>query len=188
MVIARLLSNLTSEESVLAEAEIIIILLGVTLIVALTSRRLRLPYTLLLVLVGLVIGIEIGETHYTNSFPSILWALVGVIIGRVLMIYLLIPLHDLVSRRLENRTFRKQETQRFLPLPHSIPSTWRPLLLLSGLRGALSIALVLSLPTILSQGNLLIDTVFGVVLVTLLGQGLGLRILLPRWPKEETSS
>ncbi|HEX6110025.1 MAG TPA: sodium:proton antiporter [Ktedonobacteraceae bacterium] len=136
----------------------------------------------------LLVGIEIGETHFTNSFPSILWALVGVIVGRVLMIYMLIPLHDLVARRLEDRAHRKQKTQRFLPLPNSIPSTWRPLLVLSGLRGALSIALVLSLPTILSQRNLLIDTVFGVVLVTLLGQGLGLRILLPRWPEEETSS
>jgi len=44
-------------ESILGEAETIVILLAVTLIVALTSRRLRLPYTLLLVLVGLVIGI-----------------------------------------------------------------------------------------------------------------------------------
>jgi hypothetical protein len=33
--------------------------------------------------------------------------------GRVLMIYLLLPLHDLVARRLENRTYRKQEPQRF---------------------------------------------------------------------------
>ncbi len=134
----------------------------------------------------LLIGIEIGETHFKNSFPSILWALVGVIVGRVLMIYTLIPLHDLVARRLEGRAHRKQETQRFLPLPHSIPSTWRPLLVLSGLRGALSIALVLSLPTILSQRNLLIDTVFGVVLVTLLGQGLGLRPMkaVPALPKQ----
>jgi CPA1 family monovalent cation:H+ antiporter len=136
----------------------------------------------------LLIGIEIGETHYTNSFLSILWALGGVIVGRVLMIYTLLPLHELISRSLERREKRKKKPQHILPLTHSIPLTWRPLLVLSGLRGALSIALVLSLPTILTQRNLLIDTVFGVVLVTLIGQGLGLRILLPRWPKEETSS
>jgi monovalent cation:H+ antiporter, CPA1 family len=136
----------------------------------------------------LLVGIEIGETKFTNSFLSILWALGGVIVGRVLMIYLLIPLHDLVARRLEDRAHRKQESQPFLPLPQPIPSFWRPLLVLSGLRGALSIALVLSLPTTLAQRNLLVDTVFGVVLVTLLGQGLGLRVLLPRWPREGTSS
>ncbi len=135
----------------------------------------------------LLVGIEIGETKLTNSFPSILWALGGVIAGRLLMIYVLIPLHDFVARKLEDRAHRKQESRRFLPLPQPIPSSWRPLLVLSGLRGALSIALVLSLPTALAQRNLLVDTVFGVVLVTLLGQGLGLRVLLPHWPKEETS-
>lgn len=57
MVVARLLSYLTNGENVLGEAEIIVVLLGVTLIVALTSRHLRLPYTLLLVLVGLIIGV-----------------------------------------------------------------------------------------------------------------------------------
>jgi NhaP-type Na+/H+ or K+/H+ antiporter len=41
--------------------------------------------------------------------------------------------------------------------------------------------LVLSLPTELEQRNLLTDIVYGVILVTLLGQGLTLRVLLPRW-------
>ncbi len=136
----------------------------------------------------LLVGIEIGETKFINSFPSILWALGGVIVGRLLMVYVLIPLHDFVARRLEDRAHSKQASQRFLPLPQPIPSFWRPLLVLSGLRGALSIALVLSLPTAFSQRNLLEDTVFGVVLVTLLGQGLGLRVLLPRLLKEETSA
>lgn len=136
----------------------------------------------------LLVGIEIGETKLINSFPSILWALGGVIVGRLLMIYVLIPLHDFVARRLEDRAHRKQASQPFLPLPQPIPSFWRPLLVLSGLRGALSIALVLSLPTAFAQRNLLVDTVFGVVLVTLLGQGLGLRVLLPRLLKEETSA
>ena len=134
----------------------------------------------------LLVGIEIGETKLTSSLLSIVWALGGVIAGRLLMIYVLIPLHDVVARRMEDRAQRKQKSRRFLPLPQSIPASWRPLLVLSGLRGALSIALVLSLPTALAQRNLLVDTVFGVVLVTLLGQGLGLRVLLPRWPKEET--
>ena len=41
--------------------------------------------------------------------------------------------------------------------------------------------LVLSLPDALAQRNLLTDIVYGVILVTLLGQGLALRTLLPRW-------
>ncbi len=59
------------------------------------------------------------------------------------------------------------------------------MLLLSGLRGALSIALVLSLPTTLPERGLLEAIVYGVVFVTLLGQGVGLRVLLPRWSKGE---
>jgi len=44
--------------------------------------------------------------------------------------------------------------------------------------------LVLGLPTELEQRNLLTDIVYGVILVTLLGQGLALRVLLPRWKEK----
>ncbi len=136
-------------------------------------------------LLFLLLGIEIGASNFTEAISGILWALGGVIVGRVLMIYMLIPLHDLLAGKLTRNTGKPH---RFLPSPRPIPSSWRPLLVLSGLRGALSIALVLSLPVTLAQRNLLADIVYGVVLVTLLGQGIGLRVLLPRWPKEGTSS
>jgi CPA1 family monovalent cation:H+ antiporter len=57
-------------------------------------------------------------------------------------------------------------------------------MVLSGLRGALSLALVLGLPTELEQRTLLTDIVDGIILVTLLGQGLTLRVLLPRWKEK----
>lgn len=57
-------------------------------------------------------------------------------------------------------------------------------MVLSGLRGALSLALVLGLPAELEQRNLLTDIVYGIILVTLLGQGLTLRVLLPRWKEK----
>ena len=57
-------------------------------------------------------------------------------------------------------------------------------MVLSGLRGALSLALVLALPATLEQRNLLTNIVYGVILVTLLGQGLTLRVLLPRWKEK----
>ncbi|HKT37347.1 MAG TPA: hypothetical protein VJR48_03190, partial [Ktedonobacterales bacterium] len=50
------------------------------------------------------------------------------------------------------------------------------------LRGALSIALALSLPATLPDRELIAGIVYGVVLITLVGQGIGLRALLPRWP------
>src|SRR6266702_5780961 len=57
MVIASLLSSGTSTSSLVDQVRFLILLLIVTLIVALLSRRLRVPYTLLLVIIGLVIGL-----------------------------------------------------------------------------------------------------------------------------------
>jgi NhaP-type Na+/H+ or K+/H+ antiporter len=37
------------------------------------------------------------------------------------------------------------------------------------------------LPIELEQRDLLLDIVYGIILVTLLGQGLTLRVVLPRW-------
>ncbi len=57
MVIASFLSSGTSPSSLVGQVEFLILLLIVTLIVALLSRRLRVPYTLLLVIVGFVVGV-----------------------------------------------------------------------------------------------------------------------------------
>ncbi len=56
MVIAILLSSGASTSSLVGQVEFLILLLIVTLIVALLSRRLRVPYTLLMVIVGFVVG------------------------------------------------------------------------------------------------------------------------------------
>ena len=57
MVISSLLSGGTSSTSLVDQVRFLILLLIVTLIVALLSRRLRVPYTLLLVIAGLVVGL-----------------------------------------------------------------------------------------------------------------------------------
>ena len=129
----------------------------------------------------LLMGFELALTNIVQSFPGIFFGLLGAVIGRVLMIYLFMPLHDVLARWWTQRT---PEWHSRLPRPRPIPSAWRPVMVLSGLRGALSLALVLSLPTALEQRNLLTDIVYGVILVTLLGQGLTLRVLLPRWKEK----
>jgi CPA1 family monovalent cation:H+ antiporter len=137
-------------------------------------------------LLFLLLGIQIGETNLLHAIPGIVWAFVGVVLGRVLMVYILLPLHDLLARYYQGRNRQRIATARsILPAPRPIPAIWRPLIVLSGLRGALSIALVLSLPTNLPDLNLLTGIVYGVVLITLLGQGLGLHLLLPHWPQAE---
>jgi CPA1 family monovalent cation:H+ antiporter len=51
---------------------------------------------------------------------------------------------------------------------------WQAAVLLAGMRGGLSLALALSLPDVIPQRALIIDAVFGVVLFTLVVQGLAL--------------
>ena len=132
-------------------------------------------------LLFLLLGVQIGASHFAQAIPGIIWALVGVAIGRVLMIYLFLPLQDAIARGAARKA---RQQRRLVSIPLPFPNTWRPLLVFSGLRGALSIALVLSLPAALAQRDLLAGIVYGVVLVTLLGQGLGLFVLLPSRPRE----
>ncbi len=134
----------------------------------------------------LFLGIQIGESSLLPALTGIGLALAGVVIGRAAMIYLLLPLHDAFARRLARNKTTK--TPSLFSRPEPLPRRWRPILLLSGLRGALSVALVLSLPVTLPDRGLLEGMVYGVVLVTLLGQGIGLRVLLPRWSKGENES
>ena len=128
-------------------------------------------------LLFLLLGFELALTNIVQSFPGIFFGVLGAVIGRVLMIYVFIPLQDILARWWTRQTTR-------LPRPRPVPPAWRPVMVLSGLRGALSLALVLGLPTALEQRDLLTDIVYGVILVTLLGQGLTLRVLLPRWKEK----
>jgi len=129
-------------------------------------------------LLFLLLGFELALTNLVQSFPGIFFGVLGALIGRILMIYIFIPLQDVLARWWAHRIPKRSSR---LSRPRPIPPAWRPVMVLSGLRGALSLALVLSLPDALAQRNLLTDIVYGVILVTLLGQGLALRILLPRW-------
>jgi CPA1 family monovalent cation:H+ antiporter len=132
-------------------------------------------------LLFLLLGVQIGAASFAQAIPGIIWAVAGVIVGRAAMIYLLLPLYSWFARR---RLARQHHRVKTLSPPQVIPPAWRPVLLLAGLRGALSLALVLSLPDNLPQRPLLDGIIYGVVLVTLLGQGLGLRVLLARWKME----
>ena len=130
-------------------------------------------------LLFLLLGMQIGSAHIGPALVPLLWAIVGVIVGRAVMIFVLFTLHDLVARwyahyrRARGKSLRSSLT----PVPHS----WRPIVLLSGLRGALSLALVLSLPHALPNTGLFEYVTYGVVLVTLVGQGIAMRVILPRW-------
>ena len=60
--------------------------------------------------------------------------------------------------------------------------SWRFVIFWSGLRGALSLALVLALPLEVPARDTLIFSTYAVVLFTLLVQGLSLRLIIRRLP------
>lgn len=130
-------------------------------------------------LLFLLVGVEIGQNPVAEEVLPIGWAVLGLFAGRAAMIYLCIPLYNILARRLAGK-----KIATYLA-PGPIPHRWCLLLLGVGLRGALSLALALALPLSVPNRTLLIFTVYGVVLVTLLGQGFGLRFLLPFLRRQE---
>jgi len=107
--------------------------------------------SMLFLLVGLTI--DLGVLYH--SLLAVAWGVVAVAFSRVVSVYGL----SFVSAK----------------LGRAIPKSWQHIFLLGGLRGALSMALALSLPLRLPHRDLLIAMVFGVVLFTIVIQGLAIR-------------
>ena len=111
-------------------------------------------------LIFLLIGLEINLHTLLADWKIILWAVIAVLAARFFVVYGMSALLDYFGWE-------------------SIRARWRPILVWGGLRGAISLALVLSLPTALGeQGELLRVMTFGVVLFTLLIQATTMRPLL----------
>ena len=129
-------------------------------------------------LLFLLVGIQLGQIPLIGTLAAIGWGVLSVIVGRALMVYLSVYVHNTLLFQVRHRRRRKYLSPGF------IPRRWRILLLSSGLRGALSLALALALPLETPNRSTLIAIVYGVVLVTLLGQGFGLRLLVPLLRRE----
>ncbi len=110
-------------------------------------------------LVFLLIGMEISLPLITQNLYPIALAIVAVFGARALISYL---------TPLLGRFFSKAP----------IPLTWRHTLFWGGLRGSLSVAVALSIPTTIQGRDQILVMTFGVVLFSLLAQGLTMRPLL----------
>jgi monovalent cation:H+ antiporter, CPA1 family len=109
-------------------------------------------------LVFLLIGLEIHPGELLQNWISILLAIGAVLLGRVLSVYLLIPLSNLFAEK--------------------IPLRWQHAAVWGGLRGALALALALSLNAVFPYRQQLLSLTFGVVIFSILGQGLTIKPLL----------
>ena len=119
-------------------------------------------------LVFLLLGLQVNITAIIGSWQPILWALLGVFVARFIVVYGLSWLARHISE--------------------PIPLKWQHILNWGGFRGAISLALALSLPaTMGSERDLLRVMAFGVVLFTLLVQGTTMSPLI-KWLKIITRS
>ncbi len=112
-------------------------------------------------LVFLLIGLEVDLPALLAAWYPIAWAIGAVILARVIVVYGL----SLLARR----------------LAEPVSLRWQHVLSWGGLRGALSLALALSLPASFGSDRGLLRTMaFGVVLFTLLVQATTMRPLVRR--------
>jgi CPA1 family monovalent cation:H+ antiporter len=111
-------------------------------------------------LVFLLTGLEIQLSVLTHNLPLIGWGVLSILAGRLACVYGFMPLLGKLS------------------LP--IPLAWRHVLFWGGLRGSLSIALVLSVPMNMPGREQLVVMVFGAVIFSLLGQGFTIAPLLSK--------
>jgi monovalent cation:H+ antiporter, CPA1 family len=109
-------------------------------------------------LIFLLIGLELDVPMLWNTLPNVLLAIAAYQIGRVLAVYPLLAIANWFDR--------------------PIPIRWQHVLFLANIKGSLSMALALSLPTTLTGRGDLIALVYGTVLLSLLGQGLSLSWLV----------
>ncbi|MDQ6788221.1 MAG: Na+/H+ antiporter [Acidobacteriota bacterium] len=112
-------------------------------------------------LVFLLIGLDVNLREMgANLFPIAI-ALVAVLLSRALVVYGLTWLTNLRG-------------------VNKVPLAYRHVIFWGGLRGAISLALALSLPLALAERELLRVMTFGVVLFTLLAQGTTMQFLMRR--------
>lgn len=122
--------------------------------------------------VFLFIGMEINLPLIAENIQPIAWAIVAVLGARALITYLT----PLVAR----------------PFTRSpLPLSWQHVLFWGGLRGSLSVAVALAIPAAIEQRSQILVMTFGVVLFSLVVQGLTMRPLLGllgmvRPPAEQT--
>ncbi len=109
-------------------------------------------------LVFLLIGLEIHVRELLQNWTSVVLAICAVLVGRVLSVYLLVPLSNLFVER--------------------IPLRWQHVAVWGGLRGALALALALSLNSEFPYREQILNLTFGVVIFSILVQGLTIKPLV----------
>ena len=111
--------------------------------------------------VFLLVGLAIAPQTLVLAAAPIAWGILAILVGRAVVVYGLLGSMSAAIARLGDRRGASS----------AIPPAWLHVLFWAGLRGAVSVALALSLPADLPNRELLQGIVFGIVLFTLIVQG-----------------
>jgi monovalent cation:H+ antiporter, CPA1 family len=109
-------------------------------------------------LVFLLIGLEIHPRSMLENWWAISLAIAAVLLGRMVSIYLFVPISNLFTEK--------------------IPWRWQHVFVWCGLRGALALALALSLDSSFPYREKILDLTFGVVIFSIVVQGLTIKPLV----------
>jgi len=138
--------------------------------------------------VFLVVGFAISVRALADVASPIAWAFAATLAGRAVIVYGLLGVWRLVQRRTHRpkRARKRKDQQPTGRDEAAIPLDWLHVVFWSGLRGAVSTALALSLPLDFPNRSALQGITFGVVLVTLLLQATTAELVVARWGRDRS--
>jgi CPA1 family monovalent cation:H+ antiporter len=133
--------------------------------------------------VFLVVGFAISVQALADVAIPIVWAFAAALAARAIIVYGMLGAWRLVVGRLAAaKSPERPATDRYeIPLPRD----WLHVVFWSGLRGAVSTALALSLPLDFPDRPAMQGITFGVVLLTLLLQATTAELVVARWGKSQ---
>jgi CPA1 family monovalent cation:H+ antiporter len=115
---------------------------------------------LMTALLFLLIGFAISMAEIADALVPIAWGIVAILVARAVLVYIVVGGGSRLLRWRRRRA--------------GLPIGWQHVMLAAGLRGAVSVALALSLPADVPQRELLVQVTFGIVAFTLIVQALSI--------------
>ena len=109
-------------------------------------------------MVFLLIGLEVRVSSLVHAWRPVLLAVAAMLLGRAVSVYPLVGISNVIAAR--------------------VPFRWQHVAVWGGLRGALALALALSLEGSFPCRSLILDMTFGVVVFSILVQGLTMKPFL----------
>jgi CPA1 family monovalent cation:H+ antiporter len=135
--------------------------------------------------VFLVVGFAIAANSLVGLAVPIAWAIAATLAARAIIVYGLLGSWRLLRRALRKRAIDPAAKTHDVG---DMPAAWLHVIFWAGLRGAVSTALALSLPSDFPHRTELQGITFGVVLFTLVVQATSADAIVGRWGRKSKAS